>query len=305
MTEVRHLPCGACGSDSPQVVGIPRVSEQAKAVTPDWETMRVVRCVECGFYQVDPMPFWDEDALQMLYGPEYFGEESAWWHRQRTQVDPQRRLDAIESERAGSGQAKLLDIGCGQGYVLEHALQRGWEVCGLEPSKAWAQETATRLGVRVWAERVEEADLPANSCDVVFSDSVIEHLAEPMSMMRLAHRVLKPDGLAYFVTPNADALVNQLRGVVFRLAGSRRAPFIEPLCSPYHLGGFTPRSLSVLAERAGFEARHLWVRHGAAEWRKEKRWTASKLKSLALWPALSLGELTGRGTTIDALLVRR
>lgn len=69
--------------------------------------------------------------------------------------------------------------------------------------------------------------------------------------------------------------------------------------------GFTPRSLTLLAERAGFEVRRLWVRHGREEWRKEKTWTASKFKSLALLPALLLGELIGRGTTIDVLLIRR
>ena len=199
----------------------------------------------------------------------------------------------------------MLDMGCGQGYVLEHALRRGWDAWGLEPSKTWAQRTAARLGVKVLAERVEEADLPASTCDVVFSDSVIEHLPRPMAMMELAHRVLRPGGIAYLATPNADALVNRFRGMVFRLAGSRRSPYIEPLCSPYHVVGFTRHSFSVLAERAGFEVRHLWVRHGRNEWRKEKSWTASKFKSLALWPALSLGEAVGEGTTLDALLIRR
>ena len=82
-------------------------------------------------------------------------------------------------------------------------------------------------------------------------------------------------------------------------------PYIEPLCGPYHVVGLTPRSLSVLAERAGCEVRRLWVRHGRHEWRKERRWTAGKLKSLVLSPVLLLGELVGRGTTIDALLSRR
>jgi len=304
MTNVRRVPCGACGADQPEAAGAPRVSGQAKAVTPEWETMRVVQCRQCGFYYTAPMPFWDDGALQRLYDTEYFGDESAWWHRMRTEIDPRRRLGAIEKACERST-PRLLDIGCGQGYVLEHALQRGWDVCGLEPSQTWAHQTATRLGVQIWAERVEEATLPANSCDVVFSDSVIEHLAEPMAMMELAWHVLKPGGIAYLVTPNADSLINHFRGMVFRLVGSRRSPYIEPLCSPYHIVGFTPHSLSVLAERAGFEVRHLWVRHGGNQWRKTKEWSSSKFKSLALWPALLLGELVGRGTTIDVLLVRR
>jgi SAM-dependent methyltransferase len=267
--------------------------------------MRVVRCAQCGFYYVDPMPFWSNDALQMFYGEEYFVQESIWWHRQRIAVDPKRRLDAIEREREEGSVPRLLDIGCGQGYVLEHALQRGWEVYGLEPSQALADRIVSHLGVHVWAKRVEEADLQKESFDIVFSDSVIEHLTEPIEVMRLAWRVLKPRGLFYLVTPNADALVNHFRGFVFRLAGSPRAPFIEPLCCPYHLVGFTRRSLSALAKRVGFEVRHLWVRHGREEWRKERKWTTSKFKSLALLPILAFGEILGRGTTIDALLVRR
>jgi SAM-dependent methyltransferase len=151
---------------------------------------------------------------------------------------------------------------------------------------------------------VEEADVPAESCDIVFSDSVIEHLPEPAAMMILARRVLKPSGLFYLVTPNAETLQNHFRNAVFRLSGSLRSPYIEPLRSPYHVVGFTPRSLTILAERSGFEVRHLWVRHGSEEWRKERRWTTSKFKSLALLPVFTLGEILGRGTTIDALLIR-
>lgn len=304
MAYARHVPCGACGADQPLCVGVPRVSEQAKATLNDWATMRVVKCTLCGFYYSDPMPFWDDSDLQVLYDSEYFGDESVWWHQARTELDPRRRLDAIARERAGGG-PRLLDIGCGQGYVLQHALQRGWDVCGLEPSKTWARKTATRLGVEVCAQSVEEANLPASTFDIVFSDSVIEHLADPMGMMKLTRRVLKPGGMAYLVTPNAHALVNHFRRLAFRLAGSHRSPYIEPLCSPYHVIGFTAHSLSVLAERAGFEVRRLWIRHGKEEWRKERRWTVGKFKSLALWPALALGELVGRGTTIDVLLVAR
>jgi len=304
MAKVQHIACGACGADRPQLIGTPRVSEKAKAVTPCWESVHVVQCTQCGLYYTDPMPFWDEEELQTLYDAEYFGNESSWWHHMRTEVDPRRRLDAIARE-IKADTPRLLDIGCGQGYVLKHALEKGWNVSGLESSKTWAEKTATLLGVKVWPQRVEEADLPASTCDVVFSDSVIEHLAEPMAMMKFARRVLKPGGIAYFVTPNAQALVNHFRGMVFRLTNSKRSPYIEPLTSPYHIVGFTPHSLSVLAQRAGFEVRHLWVRHGRNEWRKENRWTMSKLKSLALWPALLLGELMGGGTTIDVLLIRR
>lgn len=269
--------------------------EQAKRTTPDWEAMRVVQCSRCGLYYAAPMPFWDDRDLQALYSTEYFGDESPWWPHVRTQVDPRRRLDAIEKERGKEQPApRMPDIGCGQGYVLERALQRGWDVWGLEPSKAWAQRTATRLGVKVWAQRIEEAEVPAGTCDIVFSDRVIEHLAEPMAMMEVAHRVLKPGGVAYLVTPNASALVNHFRSMAFRLSGLRRSPYIEPLGSPYHVVGFTPHSLSVLAERAGFEVRDLWVRHGRNEWRKEKKWRRASSNRWSCGLPSCLGSLSAR-----------
>lgn len=123
--------------------------------------------------------------------------------------------------------------------------------------------------------------------------------------MNLVAKVLKQGGMFYVVTPNADALVNHVRGVAFRLTGSKRSPYTEPLMSPYHVTGFTAHSLTLLAERAGFEVRHLWVQHGFDEWRKEEKWTVSRLKAAMLTPILLLGELIGHGTTIEALLIKK
>jgi len=64
MNDERHIPCGACGVDQPQLVSFPLVPDQAKAVTPGWEEIRVVRCMQCGFYYVDPMPLWNHDVIE-------------------------------------------------------------------------------------------------------------------------------------------------------------------------------------------------------------------------------------------------
>lgn len=44
----------------------------------------------------------------------------------------------------------------------------------------------------------------------------------------------------------------------------------EPLISLYHVTDFTPRSMLLLAEKAGCEVRHLWVQHGGEEYAKKK-----------------------------------
>ena len=59
------------------------------------------------------------------------------------------------------------------------------------------------------------------------------------------------------------------------------------------------------SERADFKIRRLWVRHGKEELFKTRGWSGAKFKSLVLWPVLLLGDIMGRGTTIDVLLIRQ
>jgi SAM-dependent methyltransferase len=296
-----------CENARLEEVGLPRATSAARRVTPGWEAMRVVACRECGAYAVDPMPRWDAAALQELYGAEYFGEPPAAWQRFRERLDPDRRLDEIAAALGPTGApVRFLDVGCGPGFVLDRALRRGWTVAGVEPSRVWAERTAARLGVPVHATSVEACDLPAASCDVVFADSVIEHLTRPLAMLRLAARVLRDGGLLYLVTPNAECAVNHLRQRLFRAVGSRRAAFVEPLGPPYHLVGLTRRSLATLAARGGFEIRRCRVYGGHEELLKQADWLSlGGLKQAALLPGLLVGEACGMGTTVEALLTKR
>jgi SAM-dependent methyltransferase len=298
--------CCVCGGDHLTRLGRPRATPVARSVTPGWEQMQVVRCGSCGAYAVSPAPRWDEAALQRLYGEEYFAPVPPIWQRQRERLDPDRRLDEIaRALPATASRTSLLDVGCGPGYVLARGLARGWAVTGVEPSRYWAEHTAARLGVTVHAASVETCELPAASFDVVFADSVIEHLVAPIALLGLARRVLREHGLLYLVTPNADGLASRFRHLAYRALGSGRAGFVEPLSPPYHLVGLTPGSLEKLAGRAGLRVVRSRVVGGREELLKQGRWlSAGGLKDAALIPSLLLGEALGRGTTIEALLAR-
>ena len=104
-----------------------------------------------------------------------------------------RWLRAINVEKyidrdAGPNQ-RLLDIGCGDGYFLKRS---NCEECiGLDK----------RLGDEV----TDTLDFPANHFDYVTMLAVIEHIIDPLILMKEVHRVLKPGGRFIMTTPKQAA----------------------------------------------------------------------------------------------------
>ena len=95
---------------------------------------------------------------------------------------------------------KLLDLGAGAGIVADmNFLGVGRKVCGVDLDPRVVNNPFLDEG------RVSDAGeipYPDHSFDLVFSDNVLEHLAEPRQVFLEVARVLKPGGLFMFKTPN-------------------------------------------------------------------------------------------------------
>lgn len=94
----------------------------------------------------------------------------------------------------------VLDLGAGAG-IVEQMDFRGHaaRVCGVDLDHRVVDNQFLDEG------RVSDAGgipYPDASFDVVFSDNVVEHLADPAAVLLEVHRVLKPGGVFLFKTPN-------------------------------------------------------------------------------------------------------
>jgi 2-polyprenyl-3-methyl-5-hydroxy-6-metoxy-1,4-benzoquinol methylase len=139
------------------------------------------------------------------------------------------------------GRPRLLDVGCGNGAFLAHMSAAGWDVYGIEPD-ATAAGVAQALGVPVARTLLRGAPFPDGHFDAVTMMHVIEHMPDPVDSLRIARRLLRPGGVLSITTPN--------------LASRGHAMFGRDwvgLDAPRHLVLFTPDSLEVALERAGFE----------------------------------------------------
>jgi 2-polyprenyl-3-methyl-5-hydroxy-6-metoxy-1,4-benzoquinol methylase len=157
-------------------------------------------------------------------------------------------LAVLGRDAAGT---KLLDVGCSSGAFLMAARELGLEAEGVEISPE-AAETARRAGFRVHTGLLEEARYPERSFDAVALIELLEHLRDPHALLAECRRILRPGGVLMATTPNGASWTASAMGAhwdVFSLRGMGG-----------HVSFFTPGSLRLLAERAGFEVARLETR---------------------------------------------
>jgi 2-polyprenyl-3-methyl-5-hydroxy-6-metoxy-1,4-benzoquinol methylase len=200
---------------------------------------QVVEC-RCGLVYVTPTP--PRAVIEQLYQEEYY---EAWKGQARArQRIWQRRWDGVK--RLTSGPGRLLDVGCGDATFLRLAKAGGWDVVGTEFS---ARAVAAAADCDVRQGEVWEARLPADSCDVVTSWHVIEHVSDPRRMVMELFRVLRPGGRLVLATPN---LHDYLFRAAYVLGRFRLPAWYEEDERELHLFNFSASTLTRLVQSVGF-----------------------------------------------------
>ena len=62
--------------------------------------------------------------------------------------------------RSRTGGKKMLDVGCGYGFLLNEMQSRGWDVKGLEVSKTGRDYTRSKWNFQVYSQTLETLELP-------------------------------------------------------------------------------------------------------------------------------------------------
>ena len=138
----------------------------------------------------------------------------------------------------------LLDVGCGNGSFLSLARTCGWSVVGLDPDPM-AVVNAARQGLTVHEGGIEHFDGQAELFDVITLNHVIEHLHEPVEVLKRCYALLKPGGQLWMETPNIDSFGH-----------ARFQKNWRGLETPRHLVLFNRSSLKIMFMNAGFGGLH-------------------------------------------------
>lgn len=136
---------------------------------------------------------------------------------------------------------RWLDYGCGLGGLVHHVdAHVGCSIVGFEDG--YAADRMAADGV----PHVVRDDLPGltASFDVVTAIEMLEHALDPVAVLRDIHALLKPGGVLFLTTGNAEPHSRDL---------TRWSYTAVP---DVHIGFFEPTTLATALERAGFEV--LW-----------------------------------------------
>jgi len=129
-----------------------------------------------------------------------------------------------------------MEFGAGLGITCRALRDSGAEVTAIEPF-AW-QECA-KTGITTYRSLDE---LPATlKFDVILSLEVVEHLREPLAILRDLRGRLLPSGWLYLATPNAASLRARLHRARWSEFGKYG-----------HMLFYTPRTLEIALRQAGF-----------------------------------------------------
>jgi SAM-dependent methyltransferase len=149
-------------------------------------------------------------------------------------------LDQLASATAGRN--GLLDVGCGSGFVLELARDRGWHaVRGVEPSTDAIAKADPSVRPAIVPDVLREGLFEAESFDGVTLFQVLDHIPEPVDFLRECRRILRPGGSILALNHNVTAWSARILG--------ERSPIIDV----EHTYLYSPETMRRIFGQVGFE----------------------------------------------------
>ncbi len=133
---------------------------------------------------------------EAFYRMVYEIEKTHWWCVARQRIAE----DVIDRRIKLPAGARVLDVGCGTGAVLE-ALSARFEAYGTDTSQLAIDLCRQRGLANAFCCTLETFPYPELRFDLVTLLDVIEHVDDDLGVLREAHRYLKPGGWALVTVP--------------------------------------------------------------------------------------------------------
>ena len=209
------------------------------------------RCLDCGFTSVRK-----NQKERFNYNESYFTNDK---YRDEDTLNKEfkRRISILNGHQAKGD--SILEIGCAQGDFVSYA-SKDYNIYGCDIS-----DEAIKIACRKYpkiAGRFTACDIADNDAligsriygkyDAICMWDTIEHVENPLELIRLSLELLNSKGTIYLSTPYIDALFSKIT--------KSKWPFMTP---PEHLSFLTKKSLTVIAKKYNLEI---------LEWSSKGKW---------------------------------
>ncbi|HEU0234432.1 MAG TPA: class I SAM-dependent methyltransferase [Gallionella sp.] len=210
----------------------------------------LLRCTECGQLFSQCTEEWYRKSMEEFDDPQgTLPDERSVERRFRRSRKFLERITALLKQPPVD--IRLLDVGCSSGAFLGAAVRLGFRAEGVEPA-AQAAQTAQMAGLKVCHGLLQDAGFADGQFDAITMFEVIEHLKEPLDLLRECRRILRPGGILLVGTGNAASWSMAAMGA--------RWEYLHIAKHGGHISFYTPHSINVLAQRAGFSVADIRTR---------------------------------------------
>ena len=201
---------------------------------PDRRYYRWVRCNSCDLYRSDPILNINLAELYKNstfdYGSEILGLKATYAKLVGSALLPERP----------SGH--LLEVGGGNGFFLEQALEMGFDsVSGVEPSQQAVDSALPHIRKTMKVSMFNNSSAENNSTNVITLFHTLDHLEDPMGVLKTAFQKLKSNGKILVAVHNVDSFSS-------KLLRSK-----SPIFDVEHTYLFSKKTLRLALEKSGFQ----------------------------------------------------
>lgn len=193
-------------------------------------------------------------ALSEYYEQAYYQNEASSSFRKSYSPEELEVIELRIAQKAAQARmllskdqpGSLLDVGCGEGFVLRFFERIGWQVQGIDYSRAGVQQVNPD-----YIDHVEQGDVfklleariaSEKQFDLVWLGNVLEHVLDPVGLLHSLRQLVAPGGLLVVTVPNDGTAYHE------QLYASGVITDRFWIAMPDHLSYFNADSLRQIAE---------------------------------------------------------
>ena len=203
----------------------------------------LVRCLNCSLVYLDHRP--TEDSMNAIYrSDQYFGSlGNAGYTDYTIQKESLRKTFSFflsSIVRTGIGQGSIVDVGCGNGYLLDKASNFFLFRAGSDMSESAVNKASKVCDMAVCGGPDDLLRQGLKGFDLLTLVSVLEHIYNPVEFLSTCRLLVKNGGYVAAAVPFYGSLWRKIMGhywTSFKL--------------PEHIAYYEKKSLTVLGKRVG------------------------------------------------------
>ena len=209
-----------------------------------------------GFYSLLNPP--TEGELEKYYAKKYYQDGKGHYEAQYSEEEIRYLHNKIEQKYflindflKNHSDPSLLDIGSGEGWALQFFKNKGWSVTGIDYSehscKKFNPEVLDNLLLGDIYKNIQNLISGKKRFSVIWMKHVLEHVIDPLALLRDCRALLKDNGILVIEVPNDFSVIQNY------LLDNKKINQQFWVVTPDHISYFSKESMDRLAEDAGFQ----------------------------------------------------